>query len=93
LADERAAAAERDRLNASPQPSSSQPQSTQSPVYQASTPAENPAETAETLRIHQQLNGIFFPSARAIQPFKPALPFSAQTLRLAKQKAMANARR
>lgn len=49
----------------------------------------NPTETAETLRTHRQLNGILFPSARAIQPFKPALPFSAQTLRLAKQKALA----
>ena len=58
--------------------------------YSASTHTAGPAETAETLKEHRQLNGILFPSARAIQPFKPALPFSAQTLRLAKQKAMAN---
>lgn len=63
------------------------------PPYKSSSPAVGPAETAETLRTHRQLNGILFPSARAIQPFKPALPFSAQTLRLAKQKAMAEARR
>ena len=36
-----------------------------------------------------QFNGVLYASARAIQPFKPALPFSAKTLRLAKQKAMA----
>ncbi|MEL6259840.1 MAG: hypothetical protein AAFR12_02150 [Cyanobacteria bacterium J06626_6] len=47
------------------------------------------AETAEILKEQRQLNGILSPSARAIQPFKPALPFSAQTLRLAKQNALA----
>ncbi|MEO1791208.1 MAG: hypothetical protein AAFR25_03160 [Cyanobacteria bacterium J06629_19] len=49
-------------------------------------------ETAETLQAQSQVNGSRYASARAIQPFKPALPFSAQTLRLAKQKAMAEAR-
>ncbi|MEO0771050.1 MAG: hypothetical protein AAFY72_16780, partial [Cyanobacteria bacterium J06649_4] len=59
-------------------------------VYTSASQATlDPAETAETLRAHKQLNGVLFPSARAIQPFKPALPFSAQTLRLAKQKALA----
>ncbi|MGD1900469.1 MAG: hypothetical protein ACFB16_26460 [Phormidesmis sp.] len=61
------------------------------------------AETAEALRTQRQLHkrqlhnsrpagiepGIGQSSSRAIQPFKPALPFSAQTLRLAKQKALA----
>ncbi|MEL6899808.1 MAG: hypothetical protein AAFP07_02560 [Cyanobacteria bacterium J06606_4] len=51
--------------------------------------ADLAAETAEILKEQRQLNGILSPSARAIQPFKPALPFSAQTLRLAKQKALA----
>jgi len=56
-------------------------------------------ETAETLRWHspfkegsqRQVNGMRYSPGRAIQPFKPALPFSAQTLRLAKQKALATA--
>ncbi|EDX85708.1 hypothetical protein S7335_3411 [Synechococcus sp. PCC 7335] len=47
-----------------------------------------PTETVDLLRSHQQ-HSIPFSSARAIQPFKPALPFSAQTLRLAKKKAFA----
>lgn len=46
-------------------------------------------ETAETLQAHHQANGVRYSPGRAIQPFKPALPFSAQTLRLAKQKALA----
>lgn len=46
-------------------------------------------ETAETLQAQRQVNGVIYSSGRAIQPFKPALPFSAQTLRLAKQKALA----
>lgn len=41
------------------------------------------------LHAQRQFNGVLYASARAIQPFKPALPFSAKTLRLAKQKAMA----
>ncbi|MEM8504992.1 MAG: hypothetical protein AAF716_17790 [Cyanobacteria bacterium P01_D01_bin.1] len=48
-----------------------------------------PAETASVLRSHKQQNGIPFSSARAIQPFKPTLPFSTQPLRLAKKKALA----
>ena len=50
---------------------------------------QSPAETEALLRTQQQRNGVLYTSARAIQPFKPALPFSAQTLRLARQKAMA----
>lgn len=50
-------------------------------------------ETAETLQAQRQTNGVRYSSGRAIQPFKPALPFSAQTLRLAKQKALAMAER
>lgn len=46
-------------------------------------------ETANSLRSHQQQNSILFSPTRAIQPFKPTLPFSAQTLRLAKKKAFA----
>ncbi len=56
-----------------------------------SSQASGPAETANLLRSHKQQNGILFSSARAIQPFKPTLPFSAQTLRLAKKKALASA--
>ncbi len=44
-------------------------------------------ETAETLHAHRQPGDRVGTSTRAIQPFKPALPFSAQTLRLTKQKA------
>lgn len=50
---------------------------------------QSPAETEALLRTQRQLNGVLYSSARAIQPFKPALPFSAQTLRLARQKALA----
>ena len=52
------------------------------PTYSASSPDE-------VLRAQRQFNGVLYSSARAIQPFKPALPFSAQTLRRAKQKAIA----
>ncbi len=57
----------------------------------ASGQLSGPAETANMLRSHKQQNGILFSSARAIQPFKPTLPFSAQTLRLARKKALAGA--
>ena len=56
-------------------------QSYTTPTYSASSPDE-------VLRAQRQFNGVLYSSARAIQPFKPALPFSAQTLRLAKQKAI-----
>ncbi|MGD1865397.1 MAG: hypothetical protein ACFB0D_12655 [Phormidesmis sp.] len=46
-------------------------------------------ETAETLQAQRQVNGVSYSPGRGIQPFRPALPFSAQTLRLAKQKALA----
>lgn len=52
----------------------------------SSTPSSTPSST---LAAQRQFNGVLYASARAIQPFKPALPFSAQTLRLAKQKALA----
>lgn len=51
--------------------------------------AHGPVETANVLRSHKQQNGIPFSSGRAIQPFKPTLPFSPQPLRLAKKKALA----
>lgn len=47
-------------------------------------------ETAEMLQAQRQRNRVSYASPRAIQPFKPALPFSAQTLRLAKQKVFAS---
>ena len=50
--------------------------------------AQSPAETEAVLRGRQPRNGVLYSSARAIQPFKPALPFSAKTLRLARQKAL-----
>lgn len=49
---------------------------------------QSPAETEALLRTQRQLNGVLYTSARAIQPFKPALPFSAPTLRLARQKTL-----
>lgn len=55
----------------------------------AATPAEPADLDAADLHAQRQFNGVLYASARAIQPFKPALPFSAQTLRLAKQKAIA----
>ncbi|MGI8935901.1 hypothetical protein [Leptolyngbya sp. BC1307] len=36
----------------------------------------------------QQFSSVLYGSTPGIQPFKPALPFSAQTLRLAKRKAL-----
>ncbi|MEL6815579.1 MAG: hypothetical protein AAFP03_12285 [Cyanobacteria bacterium J06598_3] len=57
--------------------------------YTTPTHAPSPSDTEETLRIQRQFNGVLYSSARAIQPFKPALPFSAKTLRHAKQKALA----
>ncbi|MEL6351841.1 MAG: hypothetical protein AAFR58_08755 [Cyanobacteria bacterium J06627_28] len=79
-----------ERLTAQPLPTQAdQPDIKSTASSSHSQRYTNPTETAETLRTHRQLNGILFPSARAIQPFKPALPFSAQTLRLAKQKALA----
>lgn len=50
---------------------------------------QSPAETEALLQTQRKLNGVLYTSARAIQPFKPALPFSAQTLRLARQKTLA----
>lgn len=52
-----------------------------------SDPAASDADAI--LHAQRQFNGVLYASAKAIQPFKPALPFSAKTLRLAKQKAMA----
>lgn len=57
-------------------------------TYNQQQSISGPAQTADVLRSHKQQNGILFSSARAIQPFKPTLPFSAQTLRLAKKKAL-----
>ncbi|MEM9087160.1 MAG: hypothetical protein AAGC93_00260 [Cyanobacteria bacterium P01_F01_bin.53] len=53
------------------------------------TATHAPADPEDTLRLQRQSNGVLYSSARAIQPFKPALPFSAKTLRMAQQKATA----
>ena len=63
------------------------------PSAQSHIEAQAKRQLQETLQAQRQLNGVLFSSTRAIQPFKPALPFSAQTLRLAKQKAEAIAQR
>lgn len=55
----------------------------------ARTAKQELIETATTLQAQRQQGELPYSSARGIQPFKPALPFSAQTLRLAKQKALA----
>lgn len=49
-----------------------------------------PATDADLmLRTQRQFKGVLYASARAIQPFKPTLPFSAQTLRLVRRKILA----
>ena len=55
----------------------------------ASSAGSVEAGSDSTLRTQQQFRSVLYASARAIQPFKPSLPFSAQTLRLAKQKILA----
>lgn len=59
----------------------------ESPQPGSRSAIQSPAETEALLRTQKQRGGILYTSARAIPPFKPALPFSAQTLRLARQKA------
>ncbi len=54
------------------------------------TPTYANVDTEDALDAQRQFKGVLYSSAKAIQPFKPALPFSAQTLRLAKQKAIAS---
>jgi hypothetical protein len=54
------------------------------------TPTYADIDSEEALNAQRQFKGVLYSSAKAIQPFKPALPFSAQTLRLAKQKAIAS---
>ncbi|MGB3294286.1 MAG: hypothetical protein WBB01_14960 [Phormidesmis sp.] len=46
------------------------------------------ADSDLMLRTQRQFKGVLYASARAIQPFKPTLPFSAQTLRLARRKIL-----
>ncbi len=55
---------------------------TYAPVYSAPS-------ASEVINAQKQLNDNGQGSEQAIQPFKPALPFSPQTLRLAKQKTLA----
>lgn len=73
-------------------------------VASDSSPADLPAHPASTLvpesvpepvpeldtapEPNERHSSVLYGSTRGIQPFKPALPFSAQTLRLAKQKAL-----
>jgi hypothetical protein len=54
------------------------------------TPTYANIDAEDDLDAQRQFKGVLYSSAKAIQPFKPALPFSAQTLRLAKQKAIAS---
>lgn len=54
------------------------------------TPTYADIDSEEVLNAQRQFKGVLYSSAKAIQPFKPALPFSAQTLRLAKQKALSS---
>jgi hypothetical protein len=54
------------------------------------TPTYAAIDSEEALNAQRQFKGVLYSSAKAIQPFKPALPFSAQTLRLAKQKAVSS---
>lgn len=52
--------------------------------------SEGSVPEADSLsRPRQQVRGILYASARAIQPFKPTLPFSGQILRLVSQKILA----
>ncbi|MGB7251314.1 MAG: hypothetical protein WBC73_20430 [Phormidesmis sp.] len=52
------------------------------------TPTYAALNADEPLNKQNSSNGVSYSSARAIQPFQPALPFSAKTLRLAKQTAI-----
>ncbi len=63
------------------------PPATDSPVPSA-PPAPAPIQFSEPEPDEPQFSGALCGATRGIQPFKPALPFSAQTLRLAKQKAL-----
>ena len=47
------------------------------------------ADSDSMLHTQRQFKGVLYASARAIQPFKPTLPFSAQTLRLVKRQILA----
>ena len=60
------------------------------PTHAGAATLSNPAASNADAVLHaqRQFNGVLYSSARAIQPFKPALPFSAKTLRMAKQKAV-----
>lgn len=55
--------------------------------FPAYAPVYSAPSASEVISAQAELNGNG--SERAIQPFKPALPFSSQTLRLAKQKTLA----
>lgn len=55
--------------------------------FPAYAPVYSAPSASEVINAQAELNGNG--SERAIQPFKPALPFSSQTLRLAKQKTLA----
>ncbi|MEL7520993.1 MAG: hypothetical protein AAGJ80_05135 [Cyanobacteria bacterium J06553_1] len=57
------------------------------PTYTTPTYTHKTESADEELKAQREFNSVLYSSARAIQPFKPALPFSAKTLRLAKQRA------
>lgn len=54
----------------------------------SSEPSEAAPEADALLQPRRRVRGILYASARAIQPFKPTLPFSGQTLRLVRQKIL-----
>ncbi len=65
------------------------PPATDLPVPSAPlAPAPSQSSEPEPELDEPQFSGALYGATKGIQPFKPALPFSAQTLRLAKQKAL-----
>jgi len=59
------------------------------PLYELQDDSsQSTSRREEMLQTQRKFNGVLYTSAKAIQPFKPALPFSAHTLRRAKQKAL-----
>lgn len=57
--------------------------------FPAYAPVYSAPSASEVINAQAELNSNGNGSERAIQPFKPALPFSSQTLQLAKQKTLA----
>ncbi len=59
-----------------------------SPETAGSSEPSEASESDSLPRPQRQVRGILYASARAIQPFKPTLPFSGQILRLVRQKIL-----